>query len=172
MQQNVGWSPIENTSTASTGTKGDFRTTGLPLVVKVGVVVALLGCATAFLLFGSQSSNAFVYSKFVNEVLAQPKAFTGRELRVEGDLQAGSIAFRQDPCEWRFILSKSGHSLPVRFPQCVVPDSFRDGRGIAVTVQGQLQNEGWFLANQVIPRCPSKYEMDEKKQTGEAKPHR
>jgi cytochrome c-type biogenesis protein CcmE len=49
--------------------------------------------------------------------------------------------------------------MPVRFPQCAVPDTFHDGAGLSVTVQGTLQEQGWFLANQVIPRCPSKYEM-------------
>ncbi len=144
---------------------------GLSPLVKISVVVVLLGGALTFLLFGSQASDAFVYSKLVNEVLAQPKAFVGRELRVEGMLKPGSIRFRQDPCEWRFVLNNSGKSLPIRFPQCVVPDTFRDGMGIMVTVQGQLQDEGFFMANQVIPRCPSKYEMDEQQQAGVSKPH-
>ena len=40
-----------------------------------------------------------------------------------------------------------------------------------VVVQGQLQTDGTFLANQVIPRCPSKYEMRERQQNGEEMPH-
>ncbi|MBN1656396.1 MAG: cytochrome c maturation protein CcmE [Deltaproteobacteria bacterium] len=139
------------------------------------MVVVLLGGAVAFLIFGSQASDAFVYSKFVNEVLVKPEAFIGRELRVEGNLEFGSVKFRQDPCEWRFALTSTGssssNSLPVRFPQCVVPDTFRDGMGITVTVQGSLQDDGWFVANQVIPRCPSRYEMDERRQEGFIKPH-
>jgi cytochrome c-type biogenesis protein CcmE len=150
---------------------GDAEPKGLSPSVKIGVVVVLLGGSLAFLLFGSQASDAFVYSKMVNEVLTEPKAFVGRELRVEGLLKPGSIKFRQDPCEWRFVLNNSGKSLPIRFPQCVVPDTFRDGMGIMVTVQGQLQDEGFFVANQIIPRCPSKYEMDQQQRSGAQMPH-
>jgi len=139
--------------------------------VKIAVVMGLLGGAVAFLLLGTDGGDAFVYSKLVHEVMADPDAFRGRELRVEGDLRQGSVQFREDPCEWRFVLEKEGQEMPVAFPQCVVPDTFRDTFGIQVTVQGRLEDDGTFLANQVIPRCPSKYEMQERLDNGEAMPH-
>ena len=138
---------------------------------KIVIVMGCLGAAVAFLLFGTDSSDAFVYSKLVHEVVVDPEAFRGRELRVEGDLRQGSVQFREDPCEWRFVLEKEGEEMPVQFPQCVVPDTFRDTFGIEVTVQGQLGEDGVFLANQVIPRCPSKYEMQERLESGEDVPH-
>ncbi|HEX5658107.1 MAG TPA: cytochrome c maturation protein CcmE [Polyangiales bacterium] len=145
---------------------------GVSSGVKIGLVIALLGAALAAILFGSSASDAFVYSKLVNEVMTAPQDFAGRELRVEGDLQPGSIKFREDPCEYRFVVQKAGKEMPVQFSQCVVPDTFRDGMGISVVVQGKLNKEGdAFVANQVIPRCPSKYEMQQKKQNGEVMPH-
>jgi cytochrome c-type biogenesis protein CcmE len=145
---------------------------GLSPVVKIGVVLVLLGGSVAFLLFGSSATDAFVYSKLVHEVMVDPAEFEGRELRVEGELKQGSVQFREQPCEWRFVLSKEGHEMPVEFPQCVVPDTFRDGMGISVTVQGRLTEDGGgFLANQVVPRCPSKYEMEQRAKDGEAMPH-
>jgi len=144
---------------------------GLNPLVKVAVVFVLLGGALSLLLFGSEASDALVYSKLVGEVLAEPDAFDGRELRVEGDLKQGSIKFKEDPCEWRFVLSESGKEMPVRFPQCVVPDTFKDGMGLKVTVQGRITDQGYFMANQVIPRCPSKYEMQQKAEAGEEAPH-
>jgi cytochrome c-type biogenesis protein CcmE len=143
--------------------------TRLSGAVKVGLVfVALVGVAT-WLLTGSD--NPFVYSKLVDEVMREPAIFEGRPLRVEGELRQGSIQFREDPCEWRFVLQKQGKEMPVRFPQCVVPDTFRDGTGIQVTVQGELGGDGVFLANQVIPRCPSKYEMQQRLEAGEKMPY-
>jgi cytochrome c-type biogenesis protein CcmE len=163
---------MESTNQPSEPTESNEPSRGLPAAVKIGVVVALLGGAVAFLLFGSSASDAFVYSKLVNEVMAQPGAFEGRELRVEGDLKDGSHVFREDPCEHRFVLVKAGKEMPVEFPQCVVPDTFRDHMGISAVVQGRLDPKGErFLANQVIPRCPSKYEMQEKKRNGEVMPH-
>ncbi|HEX7478554.1 MAG TPA: cytochrome c maturation protein CcmE, partial [Polyangiales bacterium] len=67
-------------------------------------------------------------------------------------------------------LGKEGREMPVRFPQCIVPDTFKDGMGLKVTVQGKLTGDGYFLANQVIPRCPSKYEMQQRKNNGEKMP--
>lgn len=144
---------------------------GLSPFVKIAVVFTVLGAALALLMFGSEASDALVYSKLVPEVLGNPADFRGRELRVEGDLKQGSIQFREDPCEWRFVLSDTGKEMPVRFPQCIVPDTFKDGMGLKVTVQGKLTDEGVFLASQVIPRCPSKYEMQERKDRGEQMPH-
>lgn len=144
---------------------------GLPGVVKVGIVFVVLGGALSLLMFGSEASDALVYSKLVNEVLTKPETFKNRELRVEGDLKQGSIAFREQPCEYRFTIGKEGKEMPVRFPQCIVPDTFKDGVGLQVSVQGRLTNDGYFLANKVIAKCPSKYEMQERQKKGETMPH-
>jgi cytochrome c-type biogenesis protein CcmE len=144
---------------------------GLSPLVKVAIVVAMLGGAVSLLWFSTSADDAFVYSKLVNEVMHDPASFRGRELRVEGDLKQGSILFQESPCEWRFVIASADKELPVRFPQCVVPDTFKDGMGLKVTVQGQLTSEGYFHANQVIPRCPSKYEMQERLEAGEKMPH-
>ena len=144
---------------------------GLSPLIKVAVVFTMLGGALALLWFSTSAEDAFVYSKLVHEVQRDPAAVAGRELRVEGDLVPGSILFQESPCEYRFVLGSEGKKMPVRFPQCIVPDTFKDGMGIKVTVQGKLSEEGYFLANQVIPRCPSKYEMQQAAQRGEKMPH-
>jgi cytochrome c-type biogenesis protein CcmE len=38
-------------------------------------------------------------------------------------------------------------------------------------VQGKLTGDGYFLANKVIAKCPSKYEMKERQHRGEKMPH-
>jgi cytochrome c-type biogenesis protein CcmE len=144
---------------------------GLSPLLKVGIVFAMLGGALALLWFSTTAQDAFVYSKLVNDVLRDPAAFKGRDVRVEGDLKQGSILFQESPCEWRFVLGQPGKEMSVRFPQCIVPDTFKDGVGLKVTVQGRLTDEGYFVANQLIPRCPSKYEMQQAKERGEKMPH-
>lgn len=148
------------------------RKKGVPSWAFAALAFLLLAGTIAGLLLGSGASDAFAYSKLVDEVMADPDAFRDRELRVEGELTQGSILFREEPsCEWRFVLNKGGHQMNVRFPECVVPDTFRDGMGISVTVQGRLQPDDTFLADQVVPRCPSKYEMQQRQQNGETMPH-
>ncbi len=150
----------------------EAETRGIPAWIKIAAVFVVLGGGVAFLLSGTGASSAFVYSKLVDELMVDPDAWVGREVRVEGKLRQGSIAFVDEPtCEHTFVLEREGHSLPVRFPRCTVPDTFRDDMPMDVVVQGELQSNGTFLADQVIPRCPSKYEMQEMQQNGEAMPH-
>lgn len=116
------------------------------------------------------AQKGFVYSKMVDEVVTTD-SLKNKEVRMEGELTPGSILFRQDPCEWRFKLNKNNKEIDVRYPECIVPDTFKDGMGISVVVQGALGNDGLFMATDVIPRCPSKYEMNEKQKNGEVAPH-
>ena len=125
---------------------------GLAPLIKVGIVFAMLGGALALLMFATAADDAFVYSKLVDEVMADPGAWKSRPVRVEGDLKQGSIEFRENPCEYRFVIGTKGKEMPVRFPQ-------------------RLDDAGYFAADQVIPRCPSKYEMQQAQQRGEQMPH-
>jgi cytochrome c-type biogenesis protein CcmE len=138
-------------------------------LAKLGVLLGLGAGVVTWAL--TSEETPFVYSMMVDEVAAQPAAYADRTLRVEGDLRDGSIQFREDPCEYRFTIQRNEQAMNVRFPQCVVPDTFRDGMGISVVVEGRLQDDGSFLATQVIPRCPSRYEMNQRQQNGEAMPH-
>jgi cytochrome c-type biogenesis protein CcmE len=138
---------------------------------QLSVIAVMVTVGAAFLFFGSQGTDAFVYAKPVDEVVGQSSLVGRRSLRVDGELKRGSVQFRETPCEWRFVITKGAKELPVRYPLCVVPDTFRDAAGVDVTVQGSLQNDGWFVANQLIPRCPSKYERTRRLQQGESKPH-
>ena len=149
----------------------DEESGGMPIWIPIAGVFVLLASGVAFLLFGSDTSEVFVYSKLLDEVMQSPDEHRGRQLRIEGELRQGSIQFREEPCEWRFVLEKEGEEMSVAYPQCVVPDTFRDGMGISVTVRGELQGDNTFLANEVVPRCPSKYEMQQRQENGESMPH-
>jgi cytochrome c-type biogenesis protein CcmE len=139
----------------------------------LGLVLLGLSGMVGWLLLGG--GDPFVYSQTVTDVVSDPGRFEGRELRVEGSLTDGSVRFRDDPCEWRFTLQdgegESARLMPVEFHQCIVPDTFRDHMDITVVVQGEIQEGGTFIASQVIPRCPSRYDMDERAGRGEEMPH-
>jgi cytochrome c-type biogenesis protein CcmE len=64
--------------------------------------------------------------------------------------------------------------IPVQFRQCVVPDTFRDmpGMDVMVTAGGKLAPDGKsFDATDIMAKCPSKYEMQQRSMAGEAAPH-
>jgi cytochrome c-type biogenesis protein CcmE len=141
-----------------------------------GVVIATglaMGAAAIAGLVLTGMQDKAIYSKPVDQLLAQKGKFVGRPVRAEGNLVHGSLVKREQPCEYRFSIASGGIELPVRFAQCVVPDTFRDVPNIdvGVTVEGELQANDSFEATSVLAKCPSKYEMKERKQQGEQMPH-
>jgi cytochrome c-type biogenesis protein CcmE len=140
----------------------------------LGLLAALLvmGGGILTLVFTS-FEDAAIYSKGVDELLAEQAKLAGRSVRVEGVLVKGSLKKREQPCEYRFSVQKNGATLPVSFAQCVVPDTFRDvpGMDVQVTAEGKLASNGTFEANHIMAKCPSKYEMKDRAAKGEAMPH-
>jgi cytochrome c-type biogenesis protein CcmE len=138
----------------------------------VAVAIAMGAAAVAALVLTGMQDKA-IYSKPVDELLAHKARFIGRPVRADGNLVHGSLVKRDLPCEYRFTIEKNGSELPVRFAQCVVPDTFRDvpDMDVAVTVEGELQANDTFEATVVLAKCPSKYEMQQRKQKGEQMPH-
>ncbi|MBX3258924.1 MAG: cytochrome c maturation protein CcmE [Labilithrix sp.] len=136
----------------------------VPLLMAAAAIVALV-------LVGMQDKG--IYSKPVDELVAQKEKFVGKPVRAEGNLVHGSLVKREDPCEYRFKIEKNGTEIPVRFAKCVVPDTFRDvaGMDVAVTVEGELRPDDSLEASQVLAKCPSKYEMKQKAAQGEKAPH-
>jgi cytochrome c-type biogenesis protein CcmE len=142
----------------------------------VGAAIAVglaMGAAaiSALVLLGMQDKA--IYSKPVDELLAQKSKFIGRPVRAEGTLVHSTLVKRDTPCEYRFSIEKNGMQLPVRFAQCVVPDTFRDvpDMDVGVTVEGELRANDTFDATSVLAKCPSKYDMQQRKQRGEQMPH-
>ncbi|MBN1611795.1 MAG: cytochrome c maturation protein CcmE [Polyangiaceae bacterium] len=130
-----------------------------------GLLVALTAIAAAIIAVVMSSGQAAVYSKGVDQLIADKARLTGRAVRLDGTLVSGSLRRRDSPCEYRFSLSKNGAAVPVRYAQCVVPDTFRDvpGSDVRVTVEGVLEQGGFFSAHQIMAKCPSKYEEQMRK---------
>ncbi len=151
---------------ANTGSSRSKRHWGL-LLGLVG-----MGAAILFVVF-SGFKQAAVYSKGVDELLRDKERFESRTVRVVGTLVAGTLARRSDPCEYRFKMQKNDAILTVLYPQCVVPDTFRDVPGVKVevTAEGQISADGTFRAHQIMAKCPSKYDMRGKSSQGQAIPH-
>lgn len=139
----------------------------------IRLLVALLAMGAGIVALVMSFSGAAVYAKSVDQVLTEGSQLQGRRLRVEGKLVHGSLLRRDTPCEYRFQMEGGGAVMPVRYAQCVVPDTFRDvpGMDLDVTVEGTIASDGSFEATQVLAKCPSKYEMQDQAAKGETIPH-
>ena len=120
-------------------------------------LLAIVGSLVSLFLYAFKP--AAIYAAPVEKV-ASGSALVGQKVRVEGELVPGSLKKRDQPCEYRFTLKGGGAELPVRYPQCVIPDTFRDvpAGGVQVTVEGSLRGERDFEASLVMAKCTSKYD--------------
>jgi cytochrome c-type biogenesis protein CcmE len=137
----------------------------------IGLLVIVAGVLS--LVFTSFKGSA-IYSVGVDQLLKEQTRYGARAIRVKGMLVKGTLARRDDPCEYRFKLEEKGTVLAVHHPTCDVPDTFRDMPGMDVEVQaeGKMDADGkTFVSDKIVAKCPSKYEMKQKSMAGELAPH-
>lgn len=141
---------------------------------ELGLLAAVLAMSAAILyLVLTNFKEAAIYSKGVDEVVQHSAELQSKNLRVQGTLVKGTLARRESPCEYRFRLKKNGSELAVSYPQCMVPDTFRDvpEMDVDVTATGKLVADGHFQASEIMAKCPSKYDMKQRAAAGEKAPH-
>ena len=128
------------------------RIRGLKFIV--GSVV-ILG-ALAFFVLSSFGSNV-VYYVTLPELEAQRAQFVGQTIRVNGPLDQSSIQMDQKTLTLNFNLKDRNVVLPVVY-HGVVPDTLTTGE--SVVAEGRLNTQGVFEADNLLVKCPSKYEQD------------
>lgn len=133
-----------------------------------GLLAGLGALMTGILvLVFNSGEDAVVYSYEIDELKAQAADLGERQVRVQGMLVSGTLTRRDSPCEYRFLMEKAGakgsEPLKVQYAQCIVPDTFRDVKGVEVEVmaEGRLAADGHLEASKIFAKCPSKYEMKE-----------
>lgn len=122
-----------------------------------------IGGGVLLLVFNS-GDNAVAYAYQVDELKEQAAELGERQVRVQGVLVSGTLDKQDEPCLFSFLMHKAGakgsEPLKVEYPQCIVPDTFRDVKGVdvEVTAEGRMSPDGYLLATKIFAKCPSKYE--------------
>lgn len=157
-------SPVVSDSVSRDSAPEEGSRRGWMLLGGLGVImVGILA------LFFTSSKDAVTYAYGVDELQARVADLGPRQVRVMGHLVSGTLVHRESPCEYRFKMTKGDAVLPVSYAQCVVPDTFRDVKGVEVevTAEGRMTPDGHLEASKIMAKCPSKYEMkDQAAQTG------
>lgn len=92
----------------------------------------------------------------LSEILNNPNIYYGEYLTIEGALDESSIKWNADSIELNFrIMDENKNELSV-YHKGVRPDNFTNG--IIVILQGTFNQNGIFEAEQLLTKCPSKYE--------------
>jgi cytochrome c-type biogenesis protein CcmE len=152
---------------------------GLLLVIGACVGALLWWGSTLFLLARTSSAPSLAYFSTVAEVLEQP-AGSGGQLRVSGAVEGSTIQFEEDSLQLRFVIvdvpadyaqvEEQGGiaevldravSDPNRKRLQIVftgpkPELLRD-RAQAIII-GRLAEDGVFYADEILLKCPTRYE--------------
>lgn len=90
-----------------------------------------------------------------------------QRMRVSGLVRAGSIQHHEGRVDFR--LTEQGKDLAVSYVGSdPLPDTFKDGA--QALVEGHIQADGHFEAQQVQSKCASKYQADPTKAPGAMQP--
>ncbi|MGE5507454.1 MAG: cytochrome c maturation protein CcmE [Chitinophagales bacterium] len=125
------------------------------VLLGVGLIVVALAA-----LMGLALSRSQTYYVTLSELTAQPAARAGQQLRVNGRLVGSSVTFDPEKVMLKFQLRDGQKTMPVVY-NGVRPGNFEDN--IEVLVEGQFK-DGVFVAENVLTKCPSKYEAKTKDQ--------
>ncbi|MFL6665456.1 MAG: cytochrome c maturation protein CcmE [Rhizobacter sp.] len=116
--------------------------------IVVGIVAAV-GIAAALVLNAFQSNLVFFYSP---SQVAAKEAPVGRTFRLGGLVKAGSV--QRDGVDVHFQVTDTVQTIPVRY-RGILPDLFKEGKG--VVAQGQVGNDGVFVAREVLAKHDENY---------------
>lgn len=136
-----------------------------------GKVRMLLGGGLVLALFGGffysvvdEGVGAFQYYHTLEEFQAavqSGKADLDGGLRLNGAVVAGSIQKDLPNMRVSFVMSDGKAQMPVVLNRLDVSDLFKDGA--LVVVEGRVGKDGVFHADQLLAKCPTKYEAAEEK---------
>jgi len=122
---------------------------------KIVTGVTLIVAALAYLILGGLKDTA-VYYMTLPELYAKEQPPVGLGMRVSGPLLPGSIQWDAEKIELRFSLAEGLDTLRV-IHNGAPPDQM--SHADHVVVEGELLESGDFLAQRLLLKCPSKYEV-------------
>jgi cytochrome c-type biogenesis protein CcmE len=106
-----------------------------------------------YMLFDGFKSETYFYT--VDQAVAQGPALPGQTIRVKGLVEPGSVVTEKGKLGTTFRVAEKGHSLAVSYDKAL-PDTFKEG--MEVVVQGNVDSHYTLTADEVLVKCPSRYE--------------
>jgi cytochrome c-type biogenesis protein CcmE len=130
--------------------------------IQLGIAtITLFAALTWFLSTQAGGEGSFAYyedvgSFLTNDVSGGPEH---RGLRIHGYVVEGSIqrAIAKGYVDFAIADEGADDPLSVHYPGIDLPDTFADGA--EVVVEGRVE-QGRFVADRVLAKCPSKYEPE------------
>jgi cytochrome c-type biogenesis protein CcmE len=133
--------------------------TRVKLMSALCIVIVIIG-----VLIWTAVAHASTYYLTVGELKGEGHAAVGKQATVSGDIVGSSVQWNPASSILKFSVkdTTTGTAMPVVFhgPK---PDDFANDWPVVVT--GSLKSGGSFQANQLLIKCPSKYQAQSQSQT-------
>ena len=120
-------------------------------MLTIGGLVLGMALATALILQSFEENLMYFFSP---SDIAAGKAPAGREFRIGGMVEKGSVQRAPDSLEVSFTLTDYAEQTRVRYTG-ILPDLFREGQGIVA--HGKLDANGEFIAREVLAKHDENY---------------
>ena len=118
----------------------------LVLLVLFGVTIATVLGLSAF-----QENLLYFYTPSQVKSGEAPRL---RQFRIGGLVEKGSVVRAANGLDVRFTVTDTAQSIPVTYSG-ILPDLFREGQGIVA--MGSLNQDGLFVADEVLAKHDEKY---------------
>lgn len=115
--------------------------------------IVLVAVAIGFVIWDGLESETYFYT--VDQAVAQGTELPGQHVRVKGIVEPGSIVGDEGRLGRTFRIIENGKSLAVTYDRAM-PDTFAEN--VEVVVQGTVSDEMVVEADEVLVKCPSRYE--------------
>lgn len=113
--------------------------------------LAILALAATLVLNAFRSNLVFFFTPTQVVAGEAPKS---KNFRIGGMVKDGSLHRETDGVTLRFVVTDTDKEMPVAY-KGILPDLFREGKG--VVAQGQLGDDGLFVASEVLAKHDENY---------------
>ena len=117
------------------------------------IVMGLVSLSVAAFLVTNAFKNNLVFF-FSPSQIASKEAPVGRNFRIGGLVEKGSMKRDGDGLTVKFTVTDTANSVPVVY-KGILPDLFKEGRGCVA--QGHVGADGIFYADQVLAKHDENY---------------
>ena len=117
------------------------------------IVFGLVGLSVAAFLVTNAFKNNLVFF-FSPSQIASKEAPVGRNFRIGGLVEKGSMKRDGDGLTVKFTVTDTANSVPVVY-KSILPDLYKEGRGCVA--QGHVGADGVFYADQVLAKHDENY---------------
>ena len=124
---------------------------GMSITFVVGILITV--AAVAYIIIDGADDAVFAYT--VDQAATKVGELEGKKFRVRGTVLEGTVKHKPGTLDTRFDLVHEGETITVSYDK-PLPDTFK--AGIEVIAEGELGQDGALEADNVIAKCPSKYE--------------